>query len=255
MAGEPMRVGSAGSDPAPQLDDHEVVRRVRAAGAVVVGLTAVPSCASSAPPTPTFGITRNPWDLSRSRGGSSGGSAAAVASGTVPIALGNDGMGSIRIPAACCGLVGLKPGAGVVPSGLGDGSWFGMAENGPLATTVDDAALLLSVLAGQPGLAARTVARRAAHRGLHPRPRVVRRAGQALAGCRGRVRGPAACGRARRRGRRPAVRPDPAAARGGAVDGGDGVGRPATGRPQSAHRAGRPARRRRTCRPARRSPA
>jgi amidase len=71
----------------------------------------------------------------------------------VPIAHGNDGMGSIRIPSACCGLVGIKPGYGLVPSDLGNGSWFGMAENGAMATTVADAALLLSVLADQPHLA------------------------------------------------------------------------------------------------------
>jgi amidase len=68
----------------------------------------------------------------------------------VPLALGADGMGSIRIPAACCGIVGIKPGAGVVPSRLGISSWFGMAENGALATTVQDAALMLSVLADRP---------------------------------------------------------------------------------------------------------
>jgi amidase len=71
----------------------------------------------------------------------------------VPVAHGNDGMGSIRIPSACCGLVGIKPGAGVVPAGLGDGSWFGMAENGPLATTVEDCALVLSVMAARPEFA------------------------------------------------------------------------------------------------------
>jgi amidase len=74
----------------------------------------------------------------------------------VAVAHGNDGMGSIRIPAACCGLVGLKPGSGVVPSEIGNGSWFGMAENGPLATTVADCALLFSVMAGRPALAAVT---------------------------------------------------------------------------------------------------
>ena len=93
-------------------DDHEVVRRLRAAGAVVVGLTRVPELCIFGTTDSTFGITRNPWDRRRTPGGSSGGSAAAVAAGTVPIAHGNDGMGSIRIPAACCGLVGIKPGRG-----------------------------------------------------------------------------------------------------------------------------------------------
>ena len=153
VAGEPMRDGSAGSDPAPREHDHEIVRRVRAAGAVVVGLTRVPELCVFGATDSSFGITRNPWDTTRTPGGSSGGAAAAVASGTVPIAHGNDGMGSIRIPSACCGLVGIKPGLGVVPSGIGNGSWFAMAENGALATTVEDAALLLSVLADRPALA------------------------------------------------------------------------------------------------------
>jgi amidase len=153
VAGEPMRIGSAGTDPTPQPNDHEVVRRLRAAGAVVVGLTRVPELCIFGTTDSTFGVTRNPWDPTRTPGGSSGGTAAAVASGTVPAALGNDGMGSIRIPSSCCGLVGIKPGSGVVPSNLGNGSWFGMSENGPLATTVEDAALMLSVLADRPGLA------------------------------------------------------------------------------------------------------
>ena len=153
VTGEPMRDGSTGSDPTPQTKDHEVVRRLRAAGAVVVGLTRVPELCVYAATDSAFGITRNPWDLDRTAGGSSGGSAAAVASGTVPIAHGNDGMGSIRIPSACCGLVGLKPGFGVVPSDIGNGSWFGMAENGAIATTVADTALMFSVLADRPDLA------------------------------------------------------------------------------------------------------
>jgi len=153
VAGEPMRIGSAGSDPGPQQRDHEIVRRLRGAGAVVVGITRVPELCVYGTTDSTYGITRNPWDLGRSPGGSSGGSAAAVASGTVPVAHGNDGMGSIRIPSACCGLVGIKPGLGVVPADLGNGSWFEMAENGPLTTTVEDAALMLSVLADQPDLA------------------------------------------------------------------------------------------------------
>jgi amidase len=153
VAGEPMRVGSAGSDPAPQRHDHEVVRRLRAAGAVVVGITRVPELCVFGATDSSFGVTRNPWHGRRTPGGSSGGAAAAVAAGTVAIAHGNDGMGSIRIPAACCGLVGIKPGSGIVPSDLGDGSWFGLSENGPLATTVADTALMLSVLADRPGLA------------------------------------------------------------------------------------------------------
>jgi amidase len=156
VEGEPMRCGSTASDPAPQPADHEVVRRLRAAGAVVVGLTRVPELCVFGATDSRFGLTRNPWNTSRTPGGSSGGSAAAVAAGMVAVAHGNDGMGSIRIPAACCGLVGLKPGRGLVPSELGNESWFGMAENGPLATSVDDCALLLSVMAGRPDLAAVT---------------------------------------------------------------------------------------------------
>jgi amidase len=153
VAGEPMRIGSAATDPTPQAADHEVVRRLRAAGAVVVGLTRVPELCVFGATDSVFGLTHNPWDLARTPGGSSGGSAASVAAGMVPVAHGNDGMGSIRIPAACCGLVGIKPGLGTVPAELGNGSWFDMAENGPLTTTVADAALLLSVMASRPGLA------------------------------------------------------------------------------------------------------
>lgn len=153
VRGEPMRDGSRGSHRGPQPADHEVVTRLRAAGAVVVGITRVPELCVFGATDSAFGRTRNPWDPSRTPGGSSGGSAAAVAAGMVPLAHGNDGMGSIRIPAACCGLVGLKPGLGVVPAELGESSWFGMAENGPLATTVADCALMLSVLAGRAELA------------------------------------------------------------------------------------------------------
>lgn len=153
VAGEPMRVGSAGTSDASRSTDHEIVRRLRAAGAVVVGITRVPELCVFGTTDSWAGITRNPWDLALTPGGSSGGSAAAVAAGTVPVAHGNDGMGSIRIPSACCGLVGIKPGLGVVPAELGNGSWFGMAENGPLATTVADCALTLAVMAGRPELA------------------------------------------------------------------------------------------------------
>jgi amidase len=147
VRGESTRVGSAATPDTPAAEDHVTVARLRAAGAVVVGLTNVPELCIFGTTDGVHGTARNPWDPTRTAGGSSGGSAAAVAAGLVPIALGNDGMGSLRIPAANCGLVTIKPGHGVVPAGIGEGDWFGMSENGPLATTVEDARLMLSVLA------------------------------------------------------------------------------------------------------------
>lgn len=147
VRGESNRVGSAATPDTPADDDHVTVARLRAAGAVVVGLTNVPELCVFGTTEGVHGTARNPWDTSRTAGGSSGGSAAAVAAGMVPIALGNDGMGSLRIPAANCGLVTIKPGHGVVPAGISDGDWFGMSENGPLATTVEDARLMLAILA------------------------------------------------------------------------------------------------------------
>lgn len=153
VAGEPMRDGSAATDPAPSTHDHPTVARLRAAGAIPVGLTAVPElCVWGAVDSPGR-ITRNPWNPAFGPGGSSGGSAAAVADAMVPIALAADGMGSIRIPSAACGVFGIKPGRGLVPSELGAHSWFGMSENGPIASTVQDAALMLSVLSDRPDLA------------------------------------------------------------------------------------------------------
>ncbi|WP_430330689.1 amidase [Rhodococcus sp. ACT016] len=152
VQGEPMRDGSVATDPTPSTHDHPTVARLRAAGAIPVGLTAVPElCVWGAVDSPGV-ITRNPWNPDRVPGGSSGGSAAAVADGMVPIALAADGMGSIRIPSAACGVFGIKPSRGVVPSELGAHSWFGLAENGPIASTVEDAALMLSVLADNPDL-------------------------------------------------------------------------------------------------------
>ncbi|HET9380493.1 MAG TPA: amidase [Streptomyces sp.] len=148
VRGESLRAGSAATPDTPAARDHVTVARLRAAGAVVVGLTNVPELCVFGTTEGVFGTSRNPWDPSRTAGGSSGGGAAAVAAGMVPLALGNDGMGSLRIPAANCGLVTVKPGHGVVPAGIGEGDWFGMAENGPLATTVEDARLMLAVLAG-----------------------------------------------------------------------------------------------------------
>jgi amidase len=147
VRGEPMRFGSGALPDEPQAEDHPVVARLREAGAVVVGLTNLPEFAIYPLTDSKFGITRNPWDKRRTPGGSSGGAAAAVAAAMVPVAQGNDGLGSIRIPAAACGLFGIKPGRGVVPSQIGADSWQGMSENGPLTTTVADAALMLEVMA------------------------------------------------------------------------------------------------------------
>src|SRR5207248_10812013 len=99
-----------------------------------------------------FGTTRNPWDLDRTPGGSSGGTAAAISAAMVSIGHGSDGGGSIRIPAAACGLVGIKPGSGVVPGIPGSTDWRGLSSHGPLATTVDDVALTLAVMADRPDL-------------------------------------------------------------------------------------------------------
>jgi amidase len=130
--------------------DHSayLVRRLRDAGFVIVGVTNLPEFAILPTTEPRHtGPTLNPWDLTRTPGGSSGGSAAAVAAGLVPLAHGNDGGGSIRTPAACCGLVGLKPSRGRVSRGpdLGD-SW--LACDGVLTRTVADTAVALDVLGG-----------------------------------------------------------------------------------------------------------
>jgi amidase len=128
--------------------DHNVTRRLKQAGFVIVGTTTLPEYGIL--PTSearVFGPTRNPWDLERTPGGSSGGAAAAVASGMLPVAHGNDGGGSVRIPAACCGLVGLKPSRGRISAApeLGDSS---LGIDGMLTRTVADTAALLDVLAG-----------------------------------------------------------------------------------------------------------
>jgi amidase len=149
VVGLPTWNGSAAAKRPVAEHDHEVVRRLRGAGAVVVGTTRMPEQGIWALTDDETAITRNPWRTDRSPGGSSGGAAAAVAAGLVPIAHGNDGLGSVRIPAACCGLVGIKPGRGVVPSGIGANDWFGLAEHGILATTVADATLGFAVLAGR----------------------------------------------------------------------------------------------------------
>jgi amidase len=128
--------------------DHNVVRRLRDAGFIVVGSTTLPEW-GILPWTNTkrFGPTRNPWDPARTSGGSSGGSATAVASGMVPIAHANDGGGSTRIPAACCGLVGLKPQRNRISMAPEIGESF-LATDGVLTRSVRDTALALDLLAG-----------------------------------------------------------------------------------------------------------
>ncbi len=149
MAGYPSRSGSLASSAEPAAADEELVRRLREAGAVPIGKTTMPELGLwPFTETAAFGATRNPWSLDHTPSGSTGGGAAAVAGAMAPLALGSDGGGSIRMPAACCGLVGIKPGAGVVPASTGHSDWCGMSEPGPLATTVADVALVLDVLAG-----------------------------------------------------------------------------------------------------------
>ena len=136
-------------DNIPEQDDI-VVERVRAAGAVIVGKTTTPEYGwKGTTESLLTGATTNPWDTTRTAGGSSGGSAAAVSSREVPLATGSDGGGSIRIPASFCGIYGIKPTFGRVPTSYtGLGGWKMLSQNGPLANTVADAALLLDALAG-----------------------------------------------------------------------------------------------------------
>jgi len=154
VAGELTTYGSAAHGPA-RTADAEVVRRLRAAGAVIVGKTNVPEMTLwSFAETVAFGATRNPWNTDFAPGGSSAGSAAAVAAGLAPMALGSDGMGSIRIPSTWCGLFGLKPQRDRVPLAPHDDAWNGLTVNGPIARTVEDAALFLDVTSDESGFVA-----------------------------------------------------------------------------------------------------
>jgi amidase len=144
VAGEVTRWGTeAFSEPAGR--DGELVRRLRAAGAVLIGKTNLPELAiMGATEGPAFGVTRNPWDTDRTPGGSSGGSAAAVAAGLAAAATASDGAGSIRIPAANCGLVGLKPQRDRIPLAHGE-HWYGLSVLGFETRSVVDTALLIDV--------------------------------------------------------------------------------------------------------------
>ncbi|MCX5063183.1 amidase [Streptomyces sp. NBC_00201] len=148
VAGEPTAFGCDGQFP-PVAEDSEAVRRLRAAGAVIVGKTN--TCEFGQWPFtegPAFGATRNPWSPEHTPGGSSGGSAAAVAAGLVPAALGSDGAGSVRIPASWTHLIGIKPQRGRISTWPRGESFQGITVNGTLARTVADAALLLDAASG-----------------------------------------------------------------------------------------------------------
>ncbi|HMD56931.1 MAG TPA: amidase [Solirubrobacteraceae bacterium] len=148
VAGEITTYGTDAQDE-PARADAEVVRRLREAGAVIIGKTRVPEMTLwPFTETATYGVTRNPWDAQRAPGGSSGGSAAAVAAGLVGAALGSDGAGSIRIPAAWCGLFGLKPQRGRVSMAPRRRPWYGLSVNGVLTRSVLDTALFLDLASG-----------------------------------------------------------------------------------------------------------
>jgi len=138
------------ADDAPAAADSLLVARLRAAGCIVVGKTNTPEMgAKGQTSNRVAGITRNPWDLTRTAGGSSGGSAAAVAAGLVPLCTSSDGGGSIRIPAALCGLTGFKPSLGRVPVGGATApNWADLSAKGPMAVTARDTAFVLDTVLG-----------------------------------------------------------------------------------------------------------
>jgi amidase len=146
VAGELTCMGSNAVDgPAPA--DSEVVRRLRSAGAVILGKTNVPELTITPfTESPTFGVTRNPWDLQRTSGGSSGGTATAVAAGLCAVGIGSDGAGSIRIPAGATGLFGLKAQRGRVSTAPRVEPWHGMAIWGPISRRVSDSARVYDVI-------------------------------------------------------------------------------------------------------------
>ncbi|MCW2989936.1 MAG: amidase, Asp-tRNAAsn/Glu-tRNAGln amidotransferase subunit [Solirubrobacterales bacterium] len=149
VAGTTTAWGTAAHGP-EKSEDALLVRRLREAGAIIVGKTNVPEMTIwPFTESPTFGPTRNPWDTGRTTGGSSGGTGAAVASGMVGAGSGSDGGGSIRIPSAWCGLFGLKTTRGLVPLEPHDDAWQGLSVNGVLTRSVSDSALFLTATTGQ----------------------------------------------------------------------------------------------------------
>jgi amidase len=148
VAGDVTALGTAAYGE-PATRDAEIVRRLRGAGAVILGKTHLPELAIwGMTESSAWGVTRNPWALDRTPGGSSGGSAAAVAAGMAAAATGSDSAGSIRVPAACCGLFGLKPQRGRVSLMPEPEHWFGLSCAGFLTRSVLDTALLLDVCSG-----------------------------------------------------------------------------------------------------------
>lgn len=150
MAGHPLTFGSRAFEDQVARVDHFVVAGIKRAGSPILGRTTTPELGSR--PVTEFGLhgtARNPWDLGRTPGGSSGGAAAALAAGLCAWSHGSDGGGSVRIPASCCGLVGLKPSRGRISTGplVGEG-WAGLSTQGVITRTVDDAAAALDALAG-----------------------------------------------------------------------------------------------------------
>ena len=148
IVGLPTSFGCDGQFP-PKTEDAEVVRRLRLAGAIIVGKTNTPEFGQwPFTEAPWFGATRNPWDTDHTPGGSSGGTAAAVAAGIVAAGIGSDGAGSVRIPAAWTHLVGIKPQRGRISTWPDPEAFQGLTVHGTLARTVADAALLLDAAAG-----------------------------------------------------------------------------------------------------------
>jgi len=150
VEGEPTSSGTRILKNIRQTHENETVKRFRAAGLVFLGKTNLPElCLLPITEPDAFGPTHNPWDLNRTPGGSSGGSAAAVAACMVPVAGGHDGGGSIRIPASCCGVFGLKPTRGRVPTGPDRGDlWRGFAQEHVISRSVRDSAAMLDAIAG-----------------------------------------------------------------------------------------------------------
>ena len=149
VGGVPTTHGSAIYAGAVAADDDITVARLRAAGAIVFAKTHLPEFGHKGlTDGPSFGVTRNPWDPARTPGGSSGGAAVAVACGAGPLAVGTDGAGSVRIPAACCGLVGLKPTLGSIPWQQAADAFGNYTYAGPMTRSVTDAALMRGIMVG-----------------------------------------------------------------------------------------------------------